>query len=40
MTCADNYRIIVGGSLVEDLPRGPIVHADGRYYTLRELGSY
>jgi hypothetical protein len=35
----DNYRIIVGGSLVEDLPSVTIVHAEGRYYTLHILRS-
>jgi hypothetical protein len=36
----NNYRIMVGGSLVEDLPSVTIVRAEGRYYTLRELGSH
>jgi hypothetical protein len=36
---ANNYRIMVGGSLVEDLPNVTIVHAEGRYYTLHTLRS-
>ena len=35
----NNYRIMVGGSLVEDLQNVTIVHAEGRYYTLHILRS-
>lgn len=37
----DSYRIMSGGSLLEDLPVGfTIIHADARYYTLRDLGTF
>jgi hypothetical protein len=34
----NNYRVIVGGSLMEDLYDVTIIHTEGRYYTLRDLG--
>ena len=35
-----NYRIIVGGLLVEDVETDTILRAEGRYYTLRQLGTH
>jgi hypothetical protein len=35
----DNYRIVVGGSLVDDVPPIAIVRLEpGRYYVLSEVG--